>query len=174
MAEPQEKRNLGSWNAMWKVYWTPTLDGGTHEKWICIKLVSVFSAFICRDPSSLCFNYCKVILTYECWPNFSKLKSKMSWLLVLQLSLIIWKILDPITSDLFREEEKEYTHKRGEDKEQMEAETVVIGPQTEKCHQPPEIGSKWWILSLEPLDGMWPCQHLTHPDLNPMKLMLNF
>ena len=50
--------------------------------------------------------------------------------------------LDPITSDLFREEEKEYTHKRGEDKEQMEAETIVIGPQTEKCHQPPEIGSK--------------------------------
>ena len=36
MAEPQDERNLGSWNTKWKAYWTPTLDGGAHEKWICI------------------------------------------------------------------------------------------------------------------------------------------
>ena len=30
----------------------------------------------------------------------------------------------------------------GDGRVTLEAETVVIGPQTEKCHQPPEIGSK--------------------------------
>lgn len=51
MAEPQDERNLGSWNAKWKAYWTPTLDGGDMKNEFVLSWSQSFQPLYVEIPA---------------------------------------------------------------------------------------------------------------------------